>query len=286
MFERQIDRFALPNAEILRPPPISLPIRCLPRQNRIRIDMVKPPRKNPTKAMERRVLLEAAGKCPWCESGKKLLAAEATIHHIDGDRSNTVLENLILTCRNHHGQIEDKLIPLWEVTLKKTCLSNPATMARLGLRVIDPQRGPKRRQRGKQTVVAGDNSGVAAGIIHNSGTIAGTIKVEKLPRGPVRVAGSLLTSADHYGYVEYLVKRLSYYRSWRPGCGGPTDNPGAVRKIFERDFGRLPKDLSLDRFGDAVAYLHGKLAKTFLGKIGKARVSSFEDWKRKGRPIK
>lgn len=226
------------------------------------------------------MILEAGGRCPWCEDGKKLLASEAHIHHIDGDPSNTVLENLILTCRNHHGQIGDSLIPAWEVMLKKTCLSNPSTMERLGFKASQPE--PAQKKRVKKSVVGGDNSGIAAGTIYNTGTLAGTINVDQRPKGAVQVLGSLVTSVNHYGYIEYLIKRLSYYRSWKPGGGGPPDNPGAVRSIFEREMGRLPKDFPLERFDDAVEYLMGKLRRTILGKMGKAKVSSFEAWKQKG----
>lgn len=245
---------------------------------------MKPPRKGLTKALERRVILEAEGRCPWCTEGQKLKSAEAEIHHIDGDRSNNRLENLILTCRNHHGQIEGQLIPFWEVQFKKNCLSNPATMERLGLKRVENK--PTDRRRRKARVVAGDNSGVAANVIHNhGGVIAGTVKLERGKREPIIVTGSLATSADSYGYVEYLIKKLSKYRSWKPPkrkSKAPPDNPGAVRKNFESHFGRLPKDFPLTRFDDAVSYLLGKIANTALGRIGKANVSTFEEWKAKG----
>lgn len=247
---------------------------------------MKPPRKTPTKSLERAVLLEAGGKCPWCEDGKKLKASEIQIHHIDGDRANTVLENLIMACRNHHGQIEGRVIPEWEVRLKKMCLHNPGTLERLGLKKIDETPKPKGKRSTSKAKVSGNNSGVVAGTINNHGTVAGTIKFTKPPKGPIHVADSLVTSADHYGYVEYLIKRLSRYRSWRPGGGGPPDNPGVVRNIFQRDFGRLPKDLALERFGDAVAYLHMKIENTVLGRMGKANFSVFEAWKQKGKPKK
>lgn len=241
----------------------------------------KSPRKTPSRAIERQIILESEGKCPWCESGKKLKAAEIEIHHIDGNRSNSVLENLILTCRNHHGQIERQLIPNWEVILKKQCLTNPATLERLGLKPKKdvPKKTKKKRA---QPSVGGNNNGISANVINNSGTMAGTVKMVKPTKGPVLVHGSLVTSVDHYGYTEYLIKRLSKYRSWRPGGGGPPDNPGAVRNIFERELGRLPKDFPLDRFDDATRYLLRKIAKTTLGRMGRAPVSTFEEWKSKG----
>lgn len=228
--------------------------------------------------------MEAGARCPWCDGKKRTLAAEVHIHHIDGDRSNSIFENLILTCRNHHGMIEDKLIPQWEVQLKKTCLSNPGTLERLGLEPLRPQPRVPRKSRIKKTVVGGNNAGIAAETINNSGTMAGTINVGKLPKAPVQVAGSLATSVDHYGYVEHLIKRLARYQSWPPRIGGPPDNPGAVRRNFQSHFGRLPKDFPLNRFGDAVDYLIERIKRTALGKAGKATVSTFEEWKQKGRP--
>lgn len=247
---------------------------------------MKPPRKDLTKAMQRRVFLEAEARCPWCEEGRKLKSAEAEIHHIDGDRSNNVFENLILTCRNHHGQIESQVIPPWEVELQKKCLSNPATMERLGLKRVE-SKPPPRKSRKKAPVVAGNNSGVTAREIHNhGGIIAGTVKLDGVKRGPILVANSLATSSDHYGYVEYLVKKLSKYRSWKPpksrGKAIP-DNPGAVRNNFNSYFGRLPKDFPLDRFNEAVEYFFEKTANTALGRIGKAKLSTFEEWKAKGK---
>ncbi len=243
----------------------------------------KPPRKAPSKATERKIILEAEGRCPWCEEWRKLKAAEMEIHHIDGDRSNSVPENLILTCKNHHGQIESQVIPAWEVTLKKQILCNPGTLERLGLKKQEPVLKLVAKKRAKQSVVGGNNSGIAAETIHNTGIMAGTIKIPKSTKRPIHVIGSTVTSVDHYGYIEYLVKRLSKYRSWRPGGGGPPDNPGAVRNIFERDFGRLPKDLALERFDDAVSYFLDKIENTTLGRMGKAKVSTFEEWKQKGK---
>ena len=247
---------------------------------------MKSPRKAPTKSLERAVMLEARGRCPWCEDGKKLKASEVEIHHIDGNPANTVLENLILSCRNHHGQIEGQVIPRWEVELKKMCLNNPGTLERLGLKKLDQTPAPKRRKPVVKVNVAGNNSGVVAGTVNNHGTMAGTIRYGTPPKGPIQVVGSLVTSVDHYGYVEYLIKRLLHYHTWRPSGKAPPDNPGTVRKIFEHEFGRLPKDLALDRFEDAVIYLEAGINNTVLGRMGRAGYSKFEAWKRKGRPKK
>jgi hypothetical protein len=70
------------------------------------------------------------------------------------------------------------------------------------------------------------------------------------------------------------------------GAGGKCPWCEKARNIFDREFGRLPKDLALERFDDAVANLLGKIKNTTLGRMGTAKVSTFEQWRQKGRPTK
>jgi hypothetical protein len=53
----------------------------------------KRPRVRPTVGQQKDLIAEARGGCGWC----KQPAPKLQIHHIDGDRSNTVVTNLI--CR-------------------------------------------------------------------------------------------------------------------------------------------------------------------------------------------
>lgn len=221
---------------------------------------MKVPRKKPTKAIEHAVREECGNACanPTC---REWSTAAHELHHIDGDRSRSVVSNLLLICGSCHNKTEAGIISAADIITWKR-------MAQGGW--LPPQKG--QAPSGK-TMVGRDNYGIVAENIKFTGQV---------PKGPIRVDGSLATSADHYGYVEYLIKRLSKYRSWRPRGGGPPDNPGVVRKIFERDFGCLPKDLKLEKFESAEVYLVQKIENTALGRMKRAPFSSFDAWKAKG----
>jgi hypothetical protein len=223
---------------------------------------MKSPRKTVTPAMEKRLLVEARGQCPWCIEWDP--AAVIEFHHIDGDPGNSVFANLIAACRNHHGKIERGDIPEAEVRMKKLALATPEEAVKL--RVLPA-------------------SIISAHTVNNSGVIAKTVHIHGAAKsGPVQVPGTIITSAPHYGYVEYLIKRLSKLRSWRPGGGGPPDNPGVVRSILEKEFGRLPKDVDLARFDALVARIQEKIASTTLGRMKKGQklYDSFEEHQVKG----
>lgn len=221
----------------------------------------KPKRITPTKALERRVILEARGQCPWCE--KPVVAAEVEIHHIDGDRSNSVFENLLLTCRNHHGQIEGNLIPHWEVMLKKQMLSNPSVIERLGLM-------PKAAHQPAPTLIGGDNHGVAGQQVN-----IGTLNIPRQKGAGRRsiTPGLIEADPDMRTYATYLVKR---YIDWRKK-GGRMDprkfSPGSAHGILAEGFGSPDSVLLIPqaRFLDLVRSAQNKINATIFGKINSGK---------------
>jgi len=75
---------------------------------------------NVTKQYEyRKRCLEAKGReCSVCEAGGSVL-----VHHIDGDRSNNDLENLVPLCEKHHRHVHagyDTVPDEWIRALGKT----------------------------------------------------------------------------------------------------------------------------------------------------------------------
>lgn len=185
----------------------------------------KPKRKVLTKALERKIILEANGQCPWCQ--KKVVAAEVEIHHIDEDRSNNSPENLILVCRNHHGQIGARLIPEWEVKLKKQILCNPGTLERLGLTKKQETPPPA------SPVVGRDNSGIAGNQVN-----IGTVNLRNGGKGKRSVTPGLIEAdPDMRTYATYLVGR---YIKWRQN-GASKDKrkffPGSAHGILSKGFG-------------------------------------------------
>lgn len=215
----------------------------------------KPKRKALTKRLERQIIVEAGGKCPWCN--ERVTAAEIEIHHIDEDRSNNVPDNLILTCRNHHGQIGAKLIPQWEVIVKKQLLCNPTVAERLGLVA-------KLKPQNAGATVNGDNYGINAN----------EVKIEKVnfPRGSkgkrAAMPGLIEADADMRTYADYLVKRYIKWRKSGQVMDGRRFSPGSAHGILAEGFGSPSSVflISQGRFFDWVARAQAKIDRTPFGR--------------------
>lgn len=215
--------------------------------------------------------MEAGGECPWCQ--KRILAAEVEIHHIDEDPSNNSFENLIFTCRNHHGQIGAMLIPRWEVELKKKILCNPSVAERLGLTKKAAPPPPPR-------VVEGDNYGVAGQTVN-----IGTVKIGKSSVGRRRnvIPGLIEADPDMRTYANYLVGR---YIDWRKKST-PIDkrrfSPGSAHGILGEGFGAPNSVLLIPqaRFFAWVKQAQAKIDRTTFGSInrgnGKRNYHTWED---------
>lgn len=72
------------------------------------------------KVLEKRVFQEASSRCPFCFEAE---VASLEIHHIDGNPSNNVLENLLLVCVSCHSKITAGVITASEVRDMKAHLS-------------------------------------------------------------------------------------------------------------------------------------------------------------------
>jgi hypothetical protein len=183
----------------------------------------KTKRKALTKKLERQVIVEAGGKCPWCS--ERVTAAEIEIHHIDEDRSNNEVSNLILTCRNHHGQIGEKLIPNWEVIVKKQLLCNPGVAERLGLNHPKPA--------GPGPAIYGDNHGIAAKEVH-----IGTVKIGRQGKGKrAATPGLIEADPDMRTYATYLVKRYILWRKNGQVIDKRRFSPASAHGILAAGFG-------------------------------------------------
>lgn len=77
-------------------------------------------RKNPNYKLKVKLLQEVKLKCPFCYFSE---ASMLEHHHIDGNPSNTVFENLISVCPNCHSKIESGEITKETVIGIKTSLS-------------------------------------------------------------------------------------------------------------------------------------------------------------------
>lgn len=64
---------------------------------------------------------EIHNRCPFCDN---VDVEDFEIHHIDGDRSNSIRENLIMLCSHCHTKIENGAISTEEVMNKKKVISS------------------------------------------------------------------------------------------------------------------------------------------------------------------
>ena len=228
----------------------------------------KPKRKSLTRALERRIILEAKGECPWCQ--KPVIAAEVEIHHIDSDRSNNSPENLILTCRNHHGQITAQVIPDWEVKLKKQILCNPATMERLGL-------APSVKQTAESNpIVNGVNNGVAAKRIDK------VVINNKSPKGRrSNTPGLVESDPDMRTYANYLVAKYIEWRLNGKSIDKRKFSPASAHGILGEGFGcgNSVYLIAQLRFFEWVKQAQRKIDGTVFGKRNRnAGIRNYHSW--------
>lgn len=77
-------------------------------------------RKSPSPAEKRRLQKEIGSICPFCPDDD---VAHFEVHHIDGDRSNDSMSNLIMICRKCHSKATEGEIPEEKVRKKKMLLT-------------------------------------------------------------------------------------------------------------------------------------------------------------------
>jgi TonB family protein len=84
--------------------------------------MNKKPKRTPIKGSDRNILLKEVNcKCPFCPC-EEVRVLE--IHHIDGNRSNNSIQNLIMLCPTCHTEADRRYITRDTVTGRKRDLEN------------------------------------------------------------------------------------------------------------------------------------------------------------------
>lgn len=154
----------------------------------MRVKMAKKTRKDPNPLQKKKLQQEADSCCPFCGNTE---AGTWIFHHIDGDPSHTVLDNLIMICGACHERITKGEISEADVRLKKNMIAW----------------GYKQRKAAKSKNIKNEANG-------NVGcTIRQTIQIGNLP--PNRVApapDSIGENAKAKNYAKYLAEKLCEYR--------------------------------------------------------------------------
>ena len=232
-------------------------------------------RVRPTKSQERRVWDESGSRCQFCGTEG---VTGLQIHHLDEDSSNTIDANLIAICGACHDRYKHGVISRNDAyRIKKLLVDGVPPYPAL----INRQ---KRKLSTKKTNIGvGINNGqVADKIVNNN---YGERKAAR-----IILPGSIAESPDHYNYLEYLMGRLAEFRTAGASFGQKRKGSvhvGVIRNMVKNEWGALPKNIRLERWGSLVVELKAKIEGTALGRTRKKRgqkcYSSFEEFLAKGK---
>lgn len=201
------------------------------------------------KVLEKRVFQEASSRCPFCSEAE---VASLEIHHIDGNPSNNVLENLLLVCASCHSKITAGVITASEVRDMKAHLSEVRPSA----------------TRTQSTV------SVSIANSRFQGDIAHTINKFVTPRAPRPnyPGGSLGADLLRKGYVDYLIAKYYEHRKADASFGKVRPFSHAeLHTTIQRTFGCRTFFIPVARFVEVVEFLQGRIDNTILGKKNRAR---------------
>lgn len=212
-------------------------------------------RKRIPKNVEHLVRDECRQACanPKC---RQWATATHEFHHIDGDSSNSTVENLILLCGSCHNQVSVGIFSEADVCLWKR-------MAEAGYLPTPSELLP------------------AGTTIHNHGGIAGTeinvenltIKQPKTSKTTPTLPGTIGADADMRTYADYLVKRYIEWRKKGVAIDRRSFSPGSAHGILGEGFGSPSTVMHIpqSRFIEWVAQAQFKIDRTAWGKINKHR---------------
>jgi hypothetical protein len=211
----------------------------------------KPSRRTVGRVLRHRLFDEVRSTCPnpICQTeGVSVLE----LHHIDGDPSRSVFENLLALCATCHTRAEKQLISESDLVLWKRMLQHGH----------HPRLGP---------VAAAPAATV--NVTHNFGQVAQTITNKfvqpKGSSGGIILPGSIGSDPACYNYVEYLMERLAKFREAGASYGQKRSGKvhvGVIRNQVKNERGALPKDLGRQFADSLVTELKARIDDTALGR--------------------
>jgi hypothetical protein len=217
------------------------------------------------KGIEHQVREECGQACanPKCRAWS---TAKHQLHHIDGDRSNSRRENLILFCANCHGQqiagiISEADVKLWKRMAEGGGLTSPTG-----------------KPRAEQFVMR-DNYGIAA-----QNVTVGTVKLhqERHPTGRREVTPGLIEAdPDMRTYATYLVGKYIDWRKKGRQIDGRLFAAGSAHGILSEGFGSPTSVLLIPqtKFQSWTAQAQRKIDRTTFGRINNSRGNrNYHSW--------
>lgn len=204
-----------------------------------------------SKTTEKRAFQQAGSVCGFCPEHE---IAALQVHHIDGDPSNNVIENLLVVCATCHSKITGGVISEADVRTKK--------------REVE--------WRHRQHAVRQPAAAVSVSIRDSSfrGDIAQNLTKIVTPRIP-RIAhppGSLGADLSKKGYIDYLLARYFDFR--RADASFRSRRPfshAEIHRTIQSEFGHKTFFMPVGSFDRLVQFLHFRIDRTILGRNNSSR---------------
>jgi hypothetical protein len=204
---------------------------------------------------------EISSKCPFCNNAD---AGHFQIHHIDENKENNDIQNLIMLCPLCHSKITKGDISCDEVLNKKTNLKNNKDGEEPMGKIINFNDKIEH-------AVIGDNNTV--NIVKKK-----TVK-SKYPEGCI---GFDNTKAN---YIGYLISRYNEYKEYEIGKENMVYGllPTNLKKKYKIGQTRTIYNLNIEKFGELADEIKKRIDGTMLAKIKKGKgelknYDSFEEY--------
>jgi hypothetical protein len=203
--------------------------------------------------MKALLLKEVDSRCPFCKNDD---VDHFQFHHIDGNRANTIFENLLAVCPNCHSKITKSDISLDEVLEVKFKLQETKT------KEAKPKMGKVINFKSKvNTAIIGDNNTT---IVNNIN------KPQKKLKYPEGCVGYDNLKANYIGYL-----KDKYHQYKEKDVGKEAMNyaifPSKIKKHFKIGATRTIYNIPITRFGELVEFIQSEINGTKQGRINRAR---------------
>jgi 5-methylcytosine-specific restriction endonuclease McrA len=196
--------------------------------------------------VQKRLFAESKNRCGFCGEPE---ISTLIIHHIEEYASVKQHDpaNMIVLCANCHARTHQGTLPKdWLMGAKKRLSNEGASSIRAAAAV-------QQQVTGNRNIVAGRDVTI--------------VRQSRRERTEVTPPDDAVGSDVHLvGYLKYLAKRYNQLRSGEVVDGKPF-SPAFIYVAFQREFRFSVALLPISRFADAVAWLHGRIRNTRVGRI-------------------
>jgi hypothetical protein len=217
-----------------------------------------------SKTLEKRVFQQAGAVCAFCPEHE---IASLQVHHIDGDPSNNILDNLLVVCATCHTKITGYVISEADVRAKK--------------REVEWLHTQRANRQPAAAAAAAVNVSINGSTF--KGDIAQNITKIVTRRAPrvVHPSGSLGADLNRKGYIDYLLTRYFDWRNADKSWGSKRPfNHAEIHRTIQSEFGHKTFFMPVEYFDRLVNFLHFRIDRTILGRNntsrGKANYHSYE----------